>query len=104
MNRLILFVFFSFFSTLSFATILVVDSTNNSGYGSLRAAIDSASTGDTIKFNPILIAGGSDSIVLDSSIKGKQTVAFTTEKWSRGVYFVKVADGKNIIVRKLVLN
>ncbi|MGB1041511.1 MAG: choice-of-anchor Q domain-containing protein, partial [Flavobacteriales bacterium] len=47
-------------------TTWVVDSLNDSGFGSLRAAADSCSSGDTIRFNPNLIANGSDSIVLTS--------------------------------------
>lgn len=50
------------------ANVIVVDSLNNANTGSLRAAINSANIGDTIRFNPNLIIGGSDSIVLDSSI------------------------------------
>jgi hypothetical protein len=46
----------------------IVTSTNNSGIGSLRAEIDSAQSGDTIRFSPILISTGTDSIVLTSRI------------------------------------
>ena len=47
-------------------TTWVVASLNDSGFGSLRAAADSCASGDTIRFNPNLIANGSDSIVLTS--------------------------------------
>lgn len=57
---------FSFFQL--HATIWTVDSLNNTGTGSLRLAISSSATGDTIRFNPSLIASGSDSIVLNSEI------------------------------------
>ena len=63
----ILLLFTLLFTLSSYAqTTWVVDSLNDSGFGSLRAAADSCSAGDTIRFNPNLIANGSDSIVLTS--------------------------------------
>ncbi|MGK0286008.1 MAG: hypothetical protein ACI9GM_001052, partial [Salibacteraceae bacterium] len=61
---------FSLLFTVTFAeaSVWVVDSLANTGYGSLRAACDSAVSNDTIRFNPNLIANGSDSIVLTSQI------------------------------------
>ena len=58
-----LFLFFS-----SYASVWTVDSLNNAGFGSLRASIDSAQANDTIRFNPFLLANGSDSLKLDSAI------------------------------------
>ena len=64
MKKLILFISLISLSLLSQASIWMVDSLNDSGTGSLRAAADSAGAGDVIRFNPNLIANGSDSIVL----------------------------------------
>ena len=49
-------------------SIWQVDSLNDSGFGSLRAAINLAQTGDEIRFNPILLNNGSDTIKLNSQI------------------------------------
>ena len=57
---------FAFFS--GYAKILIVTNTKDSGAGSLRALTLYASSGDTIRFNPNLIAGGSDTITLKSEI------------------------------------
>ncbi|MGB0888087.1 MAG: T9SS type A sorting domain-containing protein [Vicingaceae bacterium] len=65
------------FSALSFlflsainakATTIVVQNNNDSGAGSLRQSIIDASHGDTIRFDPNLIAGGNETIVLSSQI------------------------------------
>jgi predicted outer membrane repeat protein len=64
-------------SISDFATTIVVDSTNNAGFGSLREAIYAASNNDSIRFNPNLIANGSDSIVLDSSIVFSKSITIT---------------------------
>ena len=47
-------------------TTRMVTNTNDAGLGSLRAAAISATSGDTIRFSPTLIASGSDSITLTS--------------------------------------
>ncbi len=56
------------------ASVWQVDSISNAGYGSFRAAVDSALIGDTIRFNPNLIANGSDSIVLNSALEFSKSV------------------------------
>ncbi len=61
---LLLLALFSF----SFAGTVVVTTTNDSGAGSLRASIASATSGDTIRFSPSLIAGGSDTLLLSSTL------------------------------------
>ncbi len=68
MKKLILFISLIVLSLTTQATIHVVDSLNNSGTGSLRSKVATAVSGDTIRFNPNLIANGSDSIVLTSEI------------------------------------
>jgi hypothetical protein len=46
----------------------VVNSTANSGSGTLRNAVINSSAGDTITFSPTLLANGSDTITLTSDI------------------------------------
>ncbi len=53
--------------TLTGQTI-TVQNLDDSGIGSLRNAISNANSGDTIRFNPMLIAQGSDTLVLDTVI------------------------------------
>ncbi len=53
--------------TLTGQTI-TVQNLDDSGTGSLRNAISNANSGDTIRFNPMLIAQGSDTLVLDTVI------------------------------------
>ena len=52
----------------SFSATGIVTSINDSGTGSLREVIGNASSGDTIRFDPSLIASGSDTIKLESEI------------------------------------
>ena len=59
---------------LAKAETRIVSNTNNSGLGSLRAEIDSAQSGDTIRFSPSLIASGTDSIVLTTSISTSKSL------------------------------
>ncbi|MBL1231252.1 MAG: T9SS type A sorting domain-containing protein [Flavobacteriales bacterium] len=56
----------------SYSAVITVTNTNNSGTGSLRAAIVSlAVSGDTIRFDPNLISSGSDTIVVTEIIFNK---------------------------------
>ena len=64
MKKIVLIILLIVSIGLQAQTTWTVDSINDSGYGSLRAAADSTAAGDTIRFNPNLIAMGSDSIVL----------------------------------------
>ncbi|OFY77696.1 MAG: hypothetical protein A2281_18095 [Bacteroidetes bacterium RIFOXYA12_FULL_38_20] len=50
------------------ANVIVVTNKNNTGAGSLRNAVLSAASSDTIRFLPALISGGSDTIKLASEI------------------------------------
>ena len=68
MKKLILLISFIVLGLTTQATVHVVDSLNDSGTGSLRSKVALAANGDTIRFNPSLIANGSDSIVLSSVI------------------------------------
>jgi len=69
MNRIlpafILSIFLSVFFHTKAATI-IVQNVNDSGPGSLRAAVTNAQNGDIIRFNPILLNGGSNTIVLSN--------------------------------------
>ena len=51
-----------------------VINTNDRGPGSLRFMIDCASPGDTIQFDSALIAGGSDTIFLNSKIQSSKSL------------------------------
>jgi hypothetical protein len=53
---------------ISQAATFTVQNTNDSGLGSLRAEIGNAVDGDTIRFNPSIISGGSATITLASEI------------------------------------
>ena len=68
MKKLILLISFILVGITTQATVHVVDSLNDAGTGSLRSKIALASNGDTIRFNTNLIANGSDTIVLATSI------------------------------------
>ncbi len=47
---------------------ITVQNLDDSGVGSLRDAISNANSGDTIRFNPMLLSQGSDTLVLDTVI------------------------------------
>ncbi len=53
---------------LGHATTIVVANHNDAGPGSFRAAVANAVDGDTIRFNPALLANGSDTIKFTSSV------------------------------------
>ena len=68
MSRVKLFILTCFFFPFSYASTFVVSNTNDSGIGSLRAEIDSASEGDTIRFRNNLISNANAKISLNSEI------------------------------------
>jgi hypothetical protein len=53
---------------LSFAGVIIVQNTNDSGAGTLRQAVIDAQVSDTIRFSPSLISNGNDTIKLNSEI------------------------------------
>ncbi len=59
------------------ATVWQVTNTANAGAGSLRAACDSVVSGDSVRFNPNLIANGSQIITLDSAIILNKSISIT---------------------------
>lgn len=67
---------FSLITLVSFSETIVVQNTNNSGTGSLRDAVNNALSGDTIRFNPNLISGGSATIVLNSELNFVKNLVF----------------------------
>lgn len=66
MKSILTLVFFAILN-FSFAATIEVQNTNDSGAGSMRQSVIDASEGDTIRFNPNLIASGSDTILLTSA-------------------------------------
>lgn len=68
LNLLLIFLFVVLAVAKMSSTIRVVTNLNDAGTGSLRQAIRSASSGDTIRFSPSLISSGNAAIILDSSI------------------------------------
>lgn len=72
MKKIFLHVLLSIISFSGFSAVIVVDSINDAGVGSLRQAIIDANNGDSITFNPNLIAGGNNTITLTSG-----EIAFT---------------------------
>lgn len=71
MKSLLLSIAISLFCFYSNAGTRIVTNTNDTGTGSLRAEIDSAQEGDTIRFSSSLIASGTDSIVFHQSLLEK---------------------------------
>ena len=53
---------FLFCFALNAQSTILVENLNDTGLGSFKHAVDSAQTGDTIRFNPNLIANGSDTL------------------------------------------
>ena len=108
MKKLILFIIFFVSSFFVHAATHVVDSLNNAGYGSLRAAVDSASSGDTIRFNPNLIANGSDSLVLISRISFSKSLIIKGLYTNQDTLYISGGSSTGILgilnVNKLVLD
>ena len=69
MKKIILFFCVFLLPFISKANVLTVINTQDAGYGSLRAIIDSAQDGDTINFDSNLISFASDTISLLSDLK-----------------------------------
>jgi len=70
----------AFATTSSFANVVTVTNTNDSGTGSLRKAIYVSNDNDTIRFNPNLINAGNTTITLASEI------AFSKPLTIKGLY------------------
>ena len=77
MKKIILLISFIVLGITTQATVHVVSSKNNSGTGTLRSKIATAVSGDTIRFNPNLLANGSDSIVLNGEIAFGKSLTIT---------------------------
>ncbi len=91
---------------------ITVQNLDDSGIGSLRNAISNANSGDTIRFNPMLIAQGSDTLVLDTVINidkdlvinglyDSEDTLFLSSKTNRSIFFVDSVD--NILLDSLCL-
>ena len=98
--------------TLSGQT-LTVQNLDDSGIGSLRDAISQANSGDTIRFNPMLIAQGSDTLVLDTvinidkdlTIKGlydEEDTLFLTATDDQMMFFIDSVE--NMVMDSLIFD
>lgn len=63
-----LFVIVQLISLKSFSSVHVVLNHNDTGAYSFRALVDSAAAGDTIRFHPTLLSGGSDTIKFNGHV------------------------------------
>lgn len=64
MKKLLLIITALLTTFISEAATIIVDNINDAGTGSLRQAATDAASGDTIRFNPNLISGSNNTIVL----------------------------------------
>ncbi len=76
MKKTLFSICFSLITLVSFSQTIIVQNTNDSGTGSLREAVNNALSGDTIRFNPNLISGGSNTIVLNSELNFVKNLVF----------------------------
>ena len=97
MKRITLFISFLFCFHFGNATVWVVNSLNDSGYGSLRAACDSALTNDTVRFNPNLLNTGSVHLILDSSIQVNKSLTIKGLYNSTDSLFIKGSGGDRLL-------
>ena len=74
MKKLIAILILAFLSNYSIAGVKIVTNTNDSGVGSLRATIDSASSGDVIRFSPNLIKYGNATVLLKTKISTTKSI------------------------------
>jgi predicted outer membrane repeat protein len=75
-----------------FAGNIVVSTTQNDGVGSLRTAVQNATEGDTISFNPNLLAIGNATIELSSPIYATQGLTFMGLKTATDTLFISGKD------------
>ncbi len=97
-----------FFIGLVNAGTIIVSNKNDAGVGSLRAAVDSAQNADTIRFHPNLIANGSATILLDSTIIVDKSLTFIGLYNSTDTLFINGNNVTNIFyfdyVSKVVMD
>ncbi|MFT6921928.1 MAG: putative outer membrane repeat protein [Crocinitomicaceae bacterium] len=82
-----------FFVFVSFGSTVVVTNTNDNGVGSLREAVVTTFEGDTIRFDPALIAAGTDTIKLNSKIEFFHPLVFKGLYNSTDTLFI---SGRNL--------
>ncbi len=75
---------------------ITVQNLDDSGVGSLRDAISNANSGDTIRFNPMLIAQGSDTLVLDTVISIDKDLVIKGLYDSEDTLFMSALDNQNL--------
>lgn len=78
----------------SFAGVIIVQNTNDSGAGTLRQAVIDAQVSDTIRFNPSLISNGNDTIKLNSEIAFSKGLVFKGLYNSNDTLFI---SGQNTV-------
>lgn len=91
-----------FIQATSQAATIVVANTNDSGLGSLRQAIFTSVNGDTIRFDPSLIASGSDTILLNSGINFSKGLVFVGLYNSTDTLYISGQDITRIFVADLL--
>ena len=79
-TQILLFISTFLFCNLAFGTTIYVTNVSNSGNGSIRKALSSASSNDVVQFHPSLITNGSDTIKLNAQINLTRNVTI------RGLY------------------
>lgn len=81
---------------LLYSGIHIVQNKNDSGLGSLRNALINAVHGDTIRFNPTLISGGNDTIILQSEIAFDKSIVFKGLYNTNDTLFISGNDSSRI--------
>ena len=74
--KILITVVFILLTLICFSNTVIVQNTNNSGSGSLREAISTSNSNDTIRFNSNLINNGTDTIILLSEISFAKNLVF----------------------------
>ncbi len=77
---------------------ITVQNLDDSGVGSLRDAISNANSGDTIRFNPMLIAQGSDTLVLDTVINIDKDLVIKGLYDDEDTLFLSVSDNQSFFL------
>lgn len=79
------------------AATIIVTNTNDSGAGSFRQAVADASMGDIIRFDPSLIASGSDTIVFAAPVVINEGLFFKGLYNSTDTLFFSGGDASSIL-------
>ncbi len=77
---------------------ITVQNLDDSGIGSLRDAISNANSGDTIRFNPMLLSQGSDTLVLDTVINIDKDLVIKGLYDDEDTLFLSVSDNQSFFL------